>query len=126
MLAPGQGAGDGSTAQYCATAARFARPDGAKLRKIFWRRIRARERLLGQVMEETKVDHVLLGDLAACRRFNWTDYWLARLDRGYRVFKTNGALSRRKQGFESPRERQEYININITLPWTAFWEESLT
>src|SRR5262245_9543160 len=38
------------------------------------------------------------------------------LERVRRAQLANLALSRRKQGFESPRERQKYININIMLP----------
>jgi len=57
-------------------------------------------------MEEAKVDHVLLVTwLRVGDSTEWITGWPGWIE-AIRVFKTNGALSRRKQGFESSRERQ--------------------
>src|SRR6516164_10909158 len=57
-------------------------------------------------MEEAKVDHVLLVTwLRVGDSTEWITGWPGWIE-AIRMFKTNCALSRRKQGFESPRERQ--------------------
>ena len=72
-------------------------------------------------MEEAKVDHVLLVTwLRVGDSTEWITGWPGWIE-AIRVFKTNGALSRRKQGFESPRERHARFflfcfNVFANLP----------